>query len=75
MGRQGHLFRLTFLSYESILNNNKEGRIMKTKNIKVRSALARAVRDPKGPFVQRSVPDKTKFKRNVKHKGKAYEAE
>lgn len=48
---------------------------MKTKTIKVRSALARAVRDPQGPFVQRSVPDKTKFKRKVKHKGKAYESQ
>jgi len=46
---------------------------MKTKTIKIRSALARAVRDPQGPFVQRSVPDKTKFKRKIKHKGKAYD--
>ena len=48
---------------------------MKVKKPKVRSALARAVRNPQGPFVQRSVPDKTKFKRNLKHKGKAYEAD
>ena len=48
---------------------------MKVKKPKIRSALARAVRNPQGPFVQRSVPDKTKFKRRVKHKGKAYEAE
>lgn len=48
---------------------------MKVKKPKVRSVLARAVRDPQGPFVQRSVPDKTKFKRKVKHKGRAYEAE
>ena len=48
---------------------------MKVKKPKVRSALARAVRDPQGPFVQRSVPDKTKFKRQLKHKGRAYEAE
>jgi len=48
---------------------------MKVKKPKVRSALARAVRNPQGPFVQRSVPDKTKFNRKVKHKGKAYEAE
>ena len=48
---------------------------MKVKKPKVRSVLARAVRDPQGPFVQRSVPDKTKFKRKVKHKGRAYETE
>ena len=48
---------------------------MKVKKPKVRSVLARAVRDPQGPFVQRSVPDKTKFKRKVKHKRRAYETE
>ena len=48
---------------------------MKIKTIKVRSVLARAVRDPQGPFFQRSVPDKTKFKRKVKHKRKTYEAD
>jgi len=48
---------------------------MKVKKPKVRSALARAVRDPQGPFVQRSVPDKTKFKRQPKHKGRTYEAD
>jgi len=48
---------------------------MKVKKPKIRSALARAVKDPQGPFVQRSVEDKTKFKRKVKHKGRAYETE
>ena len=40
---------------------------MKTKTIKVRSALARAVRDPKGPFNQRSERDRTKYSRKKKH--------
>jgi len=50
-----------------------EGRTMAIKTIKIRSSLARAVRDPQGPFIQKKVPDKTKFKRTVKHKGRAYD--
>lgn len=38
------------------------------KNPKPRSVLARAVRDPQGPFTHKVVKDKTKFNRKIKHK-------
>jgi hypothetical protein len=51
---------------------NKEGEMdrlkITVKNPKPRSVLARAVRDPQGPFTHKVVKDKTKFNRKTKHK-------
>lgn len=42
---------------------------MKTKGkLKPRNFVARAVRDPQGPFRARSERDRTKYTRNTKHK-------
>ena len=41
---------------------------MKQSKIKVRNALARAVRNPQGPFNKRVEADRTKYNRKKKHK-------
>lgn len=42
--------------------------VIKLKTPKARSALARAVLDPKGAFRPKSERDRTKYNRKVKHK-------